>query len=105
GLDEYSDAAAHDSVIKRVRELVKPVGDPSITEDQSNIEVELQNGTVLKQFVECSLGNIRRPLSDAQLEEKFRDQAPLPQVDRLIEMFWKMDGVTDVNDVVKATWV
>jgi len=103
GVDEYSDAAAHDPVIKRVRELVKPVGDPSITEDQSDIEVELESGAVLKHFVECSLGNIRRPLSDAQLEEKFRDQARLSQVDQLMEMFWKIDSIQDVNEIVRAT--
>jgi 2-methylcitrate dehydratase PrpD len=80
-----------------------PTGDASITEDQSNIEVELENGTILKHSVECSLGNIRKPLSDAQLEEKFKDQARLTHVDRLIEMFWKFDDLSDVNEIVRAT--
>src|SRR5262249_55492517 len=76
GLQEYTDAAANDPLIKRVRERVAATADSAITEDQSDIEVELQNGQVLHRFVECSLGNLRRPLSDQQLEEKFKDQAP-----------------------------
>ena len=65
------------SAIKRVRELTTATGDPSITEDQAHVEVELSDGRRLSKFVEQSLGNIHRPLTDKQLEEKFRDQAVL----------------------------
>lgn len=103
GLDEYTDAAAAEPLIKSVRERVTAIGDPSITEDQSDIEVQLENGAVLRQFVACSLGNLRRPLSDQQLEEKFRDQARLPQVDALIGQCWRLDQLPDVNELVSAT--
>jgi 2-methylcitrate dehydratase PrpD len=103
GIDEYTDAAANDPVIRSVRERVTPIGDPSITEDQSNIEVELENGDVLRRFVECSLGNLKRPLSDRQLEDKLRDQARIGQVDRLIDLCWRLDELDDVSELVKAT--
>jgi 2-methylcitrate dehydratase PrpD len=103
GIDEYTDAAANDPVIRSVRERVTPIGDPSITEDQSNIEVELENGDVLRRFVECSLGNLKRPLSDRQLEDKLRDQARIGQVDRLIDLCWRLDQLDDVSELVKAT--
>lgn len=103
GIDEYTDAAANDPVIRSVRERVTPIADPSITEDQSNIEVELENGEVLRRFVECSLGNLKRPLSDRQLEDKFRDQARIGQVDRLIDLCWRLDDLDDVGELVKAT--
>jgi 2-methylcitrate dehydratase PrpD len=107
GLQEFTDEAANDPVIKRVRELVTAVGDPAITEDQSRIEVELANGETLTHFVEESLGNIRRPLSDAQLEDKFRDQA-VPklgrtQVDKLIDLCWRLDELENANAIVEAT--
>jgi 2-methylcitrate dehydratase PrpD len=103
GLDEYSDAAVIDPLISRIREKVAPIGDATITEDQSSIEVELENGSVLRRFVECSLGNLKKPLSDAQLEEKFRDQARVPEADRLIEMCWALDRLQDVGELVKVT--
>ena len=104
GLREYTDEAVNDPAIKRVRELTTAVGDATITEDQSRIEVELKDGRRLARFVEQSLGNIHRPLSDKQLEDKFRDQAvmvlPAGDVDALIQSCWRIDQLDDVRDLV-----
>jgi 2-methylcitrate dehydratase PrpD len=104
GLREYTDEAVNDPAIKRVRELTTAAGDTSITEDQSRIEVELQDGRRLTRFVEQSLGNIHRPLTDAQLEDKFRDQAvmvlPAGDVEALIQSCWRIDQLDDVRDLV-----
>ena len=106
GIQEYTDEAVNDPQIKRVRELVTAVGDPSITEDQAHVEVELANGVKLTHFVEKSLGNIYRPMSDKQLETKFRDQAvaalPAAQVERAIELCWKIDGLDDVAELIRS---
>ncbi len=106
GIQEYTDEAVNDPQIKRVRELVKAVGDPSITEDQARIEVELASGVKLTRFVEQSLGNIHRPMTDKQLEAKFRDQAvaalPAAQVDKAIELCWKIDELTDVGELIQV---
>ena len=60
----------------------------------------------MSKFVEQSLGNIHRPLSDTQLEEKFRDQAvmvlPAGEVETLIQLCWKIDQLDDVRDAVMA---
>ena len=93
-------------MIKRVREATTATGDPTITEDQAHIEVELTDGRRVNKFVEQSLGNIHRPLTDAQLDEKFRDQAvlvlPASDVETLIQLCWKIDQLDDVGDVVNA---
>jgi 2-methylcitrate dehydratase PrpD len=107
GLQEYTDAAVNDPAVKRVRERVSAVADSSITEDQAHIEVELQDGRKLVRFIEQSLGNVHRPLSDRQLEDKLRDQCipalSAAQVDRLVELCWKIDKLDDVGELVKAT--
>jgi 2-methylcitrate dehydratase PrpD len=103
GIREYTDAAVNDPPIKRVRERTTAVADPSITEDQAHIEVELSNGTKIACFVEQSLGNIHRPLTDRQLEDKFRDQAPLAKVDDLIRQCWRIDELPDVNSLIQET--
>ena len=107
GLREYTDEAVNDSAIKRVRELATATGDPSITEDQAHVEVELTDGRRLSKFVEQSLGNIHRPLSDKQLEDKFRDQAvlvlPVREVESLIQQCWRIDQLDDVGELVRAT--
>src|SRR5690606_29864605 len=60
-LQEYTDAAINDPDIKRVRERVKAIGDPSLTEDQARLEVDLEDGRTIEYFVEQSIGNIHRP--------------------------------------------
>ena len=106
GIQEYTDEAVNDPAIRRVRELAKTVGDRSITDDQAHIEVELADGRKLTRFVEKSLGNIHRPMTDRQLEDKFRDQAegvlPIAQVEALIGLCWKIDDLPDVNELIKA---
>lgn len=101
GIGEYTDEAVNDPAIKRVRELATAVGDPSITEDQAHIEVVLANGERFTQFVEQSLGNIHRPLSDSQLDEKFRDQAH-GDVEEALRLCWKIDQLADVNELIRA---
>jgi 2-methylcitrate dehydratase PrpD len=107
GLREYTDDAVNDPAIKRVRELATATGDASITEDQAHIEVELSDGRRLSKFVEQSLGNIHRPLTDKQLEEKFRDQAvlvlPAREVEAVIQQCWQIDQLDDVGELVRTT--
>jgi 2-methylcitrate dehydratase PrpD len=106
GLREYSDEAVNDPPVKRVRERTTAVGDASITEDQAQIEVEMSDGRRFTQFVEASLGNLARPLSDAQLEAKFREQAEFVlapgAIDPLVDACWAIDRLDDVNQLVLA---
>jgi 2-methylcitrate dehydratase PrpD len=106
GIQEYTDAAVNDPAVKRVRELATATGDSSITEDQAHIEVEMADGSKRTRFVEKSLGNVHRPLSDAQLNDKFRDQAvlalPLDRVEALIAQCWKIDHLRDVNKLIQG---
>lgn len=106
GIQEYTDETVDDPTVRRVRELVSAVGDPSITEDQARIEVQLASGETLARFVEQSLGNVHRPMSDKQLEYKFRDQAvaalPAAQVEKTIELCWRIDQLGDVAELIQA---
>lgn len=107
GIQEYTDEAVNDASIKRVRERTVASGDRALSEDQAHVEVELVDGRRLSCSIEQSLGNLRRPLSDRQLEDKFRDQAilalPRAQVDAALEMCWRIDRLDDVGELVKMT--
>lgn len=106
GIREYTDEAVNDPLIKRVRESATAQGDPSLTEDQANIEVELVDGQTISRFVEKSLGNIHRPMTNQQLEAKFRDQAvlslPAQQVERVIDLCWRIQELPDVDELVRS---
>jgi len=106
GLPEYSDEAVNDPQIRHVRELVTATGDATLTEDQANIEVDLDDGRKFTQFVAESLGNLRRPLTNAQLEEKYRDQAALrlapQQAQRVLDLCWRIDELEDAGELSRA---
>ena len=107
GILEFTDEAVNDPQIKRVRESVTATIDKSVTDDQSRIEVELMDGRKISRFVEQSIGNLKRPLTDRQLEDKFRDQAvlilPAAQVEKVIELCWRVDELDSVEELIKAT--
>lgn len=106
GLQEYTDEAVNDPAVRRVREAATATGEPALTEDQARVEVELADGRVLRHSVEQSLGNIHRPLSDAQLEDKYRAQAvlalPAAQADVALALCWGLAELPDVSELVQA---
>jgi 2-methylcitrate dehydratase PrpD len=107
GLQEFTDAAIADPALKRVRDVTTAVGDAAITEDQVHIEVVLRNGQTLTKFVEQSLGNVHRPLTNEQITEKFVDQAvlalPRAQVDSVVDQCWRIDTLANAGDLARAT--
>ena len=106
GIAEFTDAAVNDPAVRQVRERTTAVADASIGEDQAHVDVELDGGRVVSRFVAQSLGNVNRPMTDRQLDGKFRDQAvlalPAPQVESLIARCWRIDTIEDVGELVKA---
>jgi 2-methylcitrate dehydratase PrpD len=107
GLQEFTDAAVADPDLQRVRAVTTAVGDSSISEDQVHIEVVLRNGQTLTKFVEQSLGNVHKPLSNEQITEKFVDQAvlalPRTQVDAVVDQCWRIDTLGNAGDLARAT--
>jgi 2-methylcitrate dehydratase PrpD len=107
GLKEFTAEAVADPDIRRVRERVTAVADERVGEDQAAIEVEMDDGTRYELFVEESLGNVRRPLTNPQLEAKFLDQAVFAvsevRARELVQMCWSLESLPRVADVVAAT--
>jgi 2-methylcitrate dehydratase PrpD len=105
GLDEYTDEAVNDPEVKRVRQATTAAGDASLTEDQAALEVDLADGRTVNYVVEQSLGNINKPLSDRQLDEKFLAQAvralPKSQAETSLALCWKVGELADVRELVK----
>lgn len=104
GLAEYTDETVMDPDVKRVREATVARPDASISEDGVRVEVILRDGRRLSKTLEHSIGNLKRPMSDAQLTDKFVDQAahvlPQAQVEELVARVWEIDGAGSVGDLV-----
>jgi 2-methylcitrate dehydratase PrpD len=106
GLREFTDETVNDADVKAVRLKTVATADPSIAEDAVRVEVELANGQRINQNVDHAIGNLGRPMTDRELEEKFRDQAslvlPAQQVSELIALCWKTGELADVSQLIAA---
>lgn len=102
-LAEFTDAAVNDPELKRIRLLAEAVGDPAVIEDGVKVEVKLKDGRAVGMHLTESLGNLKRPLSDAQLEAKFRDQAKVitpARADEAIAACWRVETLADVKTLI-----
>lgn len=107
GLAEFTDATVNDADVKAVRESkVTAVADPAIAEDAVHVEVELNSGERIHKHIDHAVGNLGRPMTDRELEEKFLDQAqavlPASQVRELIALCWKIGELSDMRRFVEA---
>ncbi|WP_209427172.1 MmgE/PrpD family protein [Pararhodobacter sp. SW119] len=105
GLDEFTDEAVADPELSSMRGKVRATPDPSIGEDAVKVIVRLDDGQEIERFLEGSLGNLRCPLSDAQLAEKFLGQTQGiagADIHALLARCWRIDDEQDVGDLARS---
>ena len=106
-LDEFTDAAITDPELLRIRGLTAPHSNPGIADDEAIVAVTMQDGTRLTKHVEHAVGNIERPMTDAQLEEKFRDLANRviapERSEQIIKKCWAFERLADCRELVELT--
>jgi len=107
GEAEYSDACVRDPRVIALRDRISAVVDPALHEDQTRVTIRLKNGKTLEKNVEHAIGSLDRPMSDADLEAKFRglvkDILPRAQCDRLIRLCWDIGTLEDAGEVARAS--
>jgi 2-methylcitrate dehydratase PrpD len=73
-------------------------------EDQVELHITMQDGSVLTERVEHATGSPENPLSDARLEDKFLTLAgeTLGQVEAktLLERLWRLEDVSTITGLV-----
>jgi 2-methylcitrate dehydratase PrpD len=107
GEAQYSDEVVRDRKVIALRDRVTAAVEPGLHEDQVRIAIRLRNGTVLEKYVEHAVGSIDRPLSDRDLEAKFRGLAEgilsKPEIERLIQLCWDIGTLKDAGEVASAS--
>jgi len=108
----FEDRYLHDPAIRALTRRVKVA-----ESDEANrrmpqamlceMTVTLRNGEPLRATVEFHRGHYMNPMSEAEVEQKFRRLASgtLPQAatDRLLERLWTLDTASDVGEVTRLT--
>ena len=75
GMRDFSDANAKDAQLQALARRVVATVDPAVKEAQVRARVTLKDGRTFDKRIEHAVGSIERPMSDADLDAKFRDLA------------------------------
>ena len=109
GESEYSDARVLDPAAVALRERVVATARDDVREDEVHVKIQLKDGRVCTRHVAHAKGSLELPMSDAELEEKFRRLAvgvlPAAQVDALIAKCWTIDQLGDAGEIARAAVV
>lgn len=107
GEPQFSNAAVRDERVVALRRRVHVAPDAALKKIQSRVTITLNDGRALTTFVENALGTLARPMSDADLEAKFRSLTDgiltAAQADRLIELCWTAADLADGAEIARAT--
>jgi len=78
-----------------LRERVRAEVDHTMDEDAAVVRITLRNGRIVEKRVEHTIGSLAHPMSDADLEAKFRGLCgPIlaaEQIAMLIDACWRLD--------------
>jgi 2-methylcitrate dehydratase PrpD len=107
GEAEYSDAVVQDPRVIALRDRTSAIVDKAMHEDQTRVTMRLKDGKTVEKLVQHAIGSLDRPMSDADLEAKFRGltKGILGQADceRLIGLCWKLGELKDAAEIAGAS--
>ena len=102
---QFTDARVLDPVVTALRSKIKVEADASIAQDQCELTLTLSDGRSYTERVMHATGSPDNPVSDAQLDRKFRALAgsvlPKARVKRLLATLWQLERVADVGEIIK----
>ncbi len=107
GEAQYDDAVVRDPQVIALRDKVSAAVEKGIHEDQTRITIRLKDGRSLEKFVEHAVGSLGKPMSDADLEAKFRGLTEgilsRAESDKLIGLCWDIGKLKDAGEAARAS--
>lgn len=88
-----------DPLIARLRDAVRIVADDGQRRESARLSVQLRGGEVLESVVETCRGSERRPMTDQEIEDKFRTQCAgrlaTGDIDAAAKAVWSLTEIAD----------
>lgn len=107
GQAEYTDSRVQDPDVIALRDRVTATAEEGVREDEAYVTITLEDGRKLEKHIEHAIGSLERPMTNDDLEAKFRGQAEgvlsAEQTDRLIDSCWSIATSKNVGDIAKAS--
>lgn len=107
GPAEFTDQLVNDAGVRAVAAKVVMQVDDTVPVEAAGVTFVMTSGVRrAEQYVPYTRGSLGRPLTDAEIEHKLRDQAKLGALaidcERLIETAWELDGLADAAALIQC---
>ena len=103
---QFSDACVLDPRVIALRARVTATPDDKLERTQATVAIRLKDGRTVSRHVEHALGTLGRPMSDADLETKFRglteEVLGAAQTSELIALCWSVGSLSDAGAIARA---
>jgi 2-methylcitrate dehydratase PrpD len=107
GVKEFTDACAVAPSVVVLRARVAATVDETIAADAADVVIALKGGARHHAFVAHASGSLERPLSDTDLENKFRALVAWGfstcNAYDVIELIWSFDIINDAASLARTT--
>ncbi|HTP95359.1 MAG TPA: MmgE/PrpD family protein [Burkholderiales bacterium] len=107
GEPQFADAVVRDPQVVALRAKVSASVDRAVRKDEAYVTIGLADGRTLEKHVEHAIGTLERPMSDADLERKFRglttDTLAPRRIDELIALCWNIGTLADAGAIGRAS--
>ena len=101
---QFTDARANDPALQALRDRIDVNADESLPGRTSVVTLELTDGRTYTERVDHPTGTPENPLSDGQVQEKFRSLAAEvladERVERAARKLWEVDELSDVKELM-----
>jgi 2-methylcitrate dehydratase PrpD len=103
GLAAFETADVHDTGLAGLRDLMQVEADAQRTPSEARVQVEFKDGSSLESAIDHPSGSPQRPLTDAQLRDKFSELASCVLEDSaaaaLFETCMSLERLRDVSEL------
>ena len=105
GEAQFSDEVVRDPQVIALRDRVFATEDGGIGRTEARVSIRLRDGRRLDRHVAHALGTLEQPMSDADLEAKFRGLVtgilPERRVAELIAACWSLESLEDAGQIAR----
>jgi len=107
GVRQFQDDRVLNRRVMELRARVEVIADSSLAEEEARVEVTLRDGSRFEHHVRHARGGLQRPMTDADLADKFRVLATevlaTDQAERLLALAWNIRALSDVGALIRAS--
>jgi len=109
GLDEGTNAMVRDPDISALRRRIKPIPDATLDRAEAKAAIHMKDGTRLTAHVAQCRGSLARPMTEAELQQKFIAQVsrnqPAAKAETLAALGWNLPALADVGAAIRAALI